>query len=150
VARQIVGAQHLEHRSGDRRALVSGYSVNIDGARQFESFDWHSHQGGGHPQASRRNGNAESPIEQRNEVLLRRDLAAALDINVVFAQNRGGLLGIFAIGPSQEPLLPQLVKIEVPFVAQLVVAVENQLEGFREKRPLVEALPFFPDLARNG
>ena len=81
VARPIIGAEHLQHGRGHRGALAPRDPGDIDGACQLESFDRHSHQGRGHSQTSRRDRHAEFRFEQRDEVLLRRDLAATLDIN---------------------------------------------------------------------
>src|SRR5437773_2501526 len=87
VTRPITGAQGLQHGRGDRRTLAPGNSIDIDGARKLESFDGDSRQHRWRAQAARRDGDAESGFEQRDQVLLGRHFTPAIDINVVVPQD---------------------------------------------------------------
>src|SRR6516165_4425180 len=69
--------------------------------------------------------------------------------SILWSRDRVRLLGVLAIYPSQKTLLSQLIKIKSRFARQLVLAVQKQIEAFREQRPFVQPLPFVTDLARD-
>ena len=100
--------------------------------------------------AARNHGDTDIRLEQFDQIALRRNAVALVDVDAVAAQRCVQALGMFAVGARQELLALQVLKANVRALGKRVTPVDDELEVLGEKRPGVEPVPLFVNLGGNA
>ena len=113
----VVGAQQLDSRGCDWRALAPGHAVKVDGSPQIEPHNRCAHQGRGTRRTRWNDGNAEIGLEHLHEIAFTDHFMRSFNIDLGMTQHFGDLVPVLTIGSRQKPLLPELFDFQGADVA---------------------------------
>ena len=95
-------------------------------------------------------GKADVGLQQLDQVALRRDFVAAVDVDAVLAQQIVQPAGMFAVAARQQLLVSQILETDSVALRQRMPLVDDELKIFGEQRPGIEPVPVLADFGGDA
>src|SRR5215470_111184 len=146
----VRAAQHAHDGGCDRGAFAACDAGEMHGAPRVEPLVSRPFQGLRDRGGVGQHADADIGLEQFDQVALRGNLVAVIDVDAMLAQRVVQAATVLAISPRQQLLGAQIIESDVLAVRQPMPFADDEVKILGEQRPCIQPLPCLVDLGGDA
>ena len=128
----VRAAQHPHYGGCYRGALAPGDAIKVHRAPRVEPVDAGALQGRRDRGGVRKHSDTDIGLQELDQVALRGNFVASIDVDAMLAQRIVQPVGMFAVVSRQQLLVSEILETDLVATRQRVLLVDDKIKAFGE------------------